>query len=171
MVVRERRINKGKSRCSTINQCISLDSDCSYGEGSLDKENAEIEIAPFDNCLRPRLRPKTELFPPPSGVPELSSNVFILDFPLETGQALAKCPDPPQYMHSPSFMRRDRSAGVMGPRRLEVDRSMTSESAEGVGAGRGAGVVGLEEVLVIGVDGAEEEREVPPYVNGLRSDA
>ena len=84
---------------------------------------------------------------------------------------MAKCPDPPQYMHSPSFMRRDRSAGVMGPRRLEVDRSMTSESAEGVGAGRGAGVVGLEEVLVVGVDGAEEEREVPPYVNGLRSDA
>ena len=66
---------------------------------------------------------------------------------------------------------KENSAGVMGPRRLEVDRSMTSESAEGVGAGRGAGVVGLEEVLVVGVDGAEEEREVPPYVNGLQSDA
>ena len=89
---------------------------------------------------------------------------------METGQALAKCPDPPQYMHSPSFVRRDLSAGVMGPRRLEVDRSMTSESADGVGAGLGTGVVGLEEVLVVGVDGAEEERD-EPYENGLRSDA
>ena len=41
MVVRERRINKGKSRCSTINQCISLDSDCSYGAVSYVKNDTK----------------------------------------------------------------------------------------------------------------------------------
>ena len=48
-----------------------LPSRFSSDRGSLDKENAEIEIAPFDNCLRPRLRPKTELFPPPPEFPSL----------------------------------------------------------------------------------------------------
>ena len=102
----------------------------------------------------------------------LSSYVLTLGFPLEAGQELAKCPDPPQYMHSPSFMRRDLSAGVMGPRHLEVDRSMASVSADGVIAGLGAGVlkVEVEEVLVVGVDGAEEERD-EPYENGLRIEA
>ena len=92
VVVRERRIYKGKSRCSTINQCISLESDFSYGNnerhnqmpsihfssdrGSLDRENAEIEIDPSDTCLRLPLRPKTELFPPP----ELSSSVHMSSF-------------------------------------------------------------------------------------------
>ena len=73
-------------------------------------------------------------------------------------------------------MRRDLSADMMGSRRLEVDRSMASESANGeragLGAGLGAGVLGVEveEVLVVGVDGAEEERD-EPYENGLRIEA
>ena len=43
MMVRE-RINKGKSRCSTINQCISLDSDCSYGNNKRHNQMPSIQI-------------------------------------------------------------------------------------------------------------------------------
>ena len=44
MMVRERGINKGKSRCSTINQCISLDSDCSYGNNKRHNQMPSIQI-------------------------------------------------------------------------------------------------------------------------------
>ena len=78
-------------------------------------------------------------------------------------------------MHNPSFMRRDLSVGVMGPRRLEVDKSITSGSEDEGGVGRGAGVdiPGVdvpEETLGVGILGAEEDRVVP-YANGLRSEA
>ena len=44
VVVRERRINKGKSRCSTGNQCISLDSDCSYGNNERHNQMPSIQV-------------------------------------------------------------------------------------------------------------------------------